>query len=128
MPTVVLDADTHDRLRLVGAALGMDESATVAELLRRMTASVAAPPLGDGTRVPIHAVYKSNRIEAEFDPGTESVTVTSGPLAGKAYASPSRAAIEVVRSINPKVQPNRNGWGFWLVTSTGRELQSIRRR
>jgi hypothetical protein len=128
VPTVTLANDTHDRLRLVAAALGVSEADAIDELLRRLTATGTATAVTDDGRVAIHVVYKGQRIEAEFDPQTESVAIASGPLAGKNFTSPSRAAIEVVRSINPKVHPNRNGWGFWIVSATGHELQSLRRR
>jgi hypothetical protein len=82
----------------------------------------------DDSGVPIHVRYEGNRIEALFEPETHAVTITSGPLAGTKHKSTSRAAIEVVRSLNPDVHPNRNGWSFWTVTATGEPLQSLRRK
>lgn len=127
MPNVLLDTATHDRLRLVAATLGVNESDAVAELLRRLTKSSPAATAPDSGKVPIHVVYKGTRIDAEFDPSTEGVTIMTSPLDGKSFNSPSRAAIEVVRVLNPDVHPNRNGWNFWLVSSTGALLQTIRR-
>jgi hypothetical protein len=131
MGTITLPSSTHDRLRLVAAALGRSEAATVAELLDRLAGSgQASGENGEETRteVPIHAKYEGKRIEALFDPDTGRVTITSGDLAGKACKSPSRAAIEVVTLLNPGVNPNRNGWSFWIVTATDESLQSIRRK
>lgn len=125
MPNVTLDKKTHDSLRLVAAALGVTESNAVGELLRRLADST---PSGNDGGVPIHVVYKGVRTEARFTPATGVVEVVVGPLAGKRFTSPSRAAIEVVRAINPSVSPNRNGWGFWLVTGTGQALHTIRQR
>ena len=130
MGTIALPSSTHDRLRLVAAALGRSEAATVAELLDRLAGSgQSGPEVGEaGPGVPIYAKYEGRRVEASFDPDSEGVTITSGDLAGTHCKSPSRAAIEVVRSLNPSVNPNRNGWSFWTVSATGELLQSIRRK
>ena len=52
--------------------------------------------------------------------------ITSGPSV--ALVVEGDEAIEVVRSINPDVNPNRNGWYVWTVTDTGQPLQSLRRK
>jgi len=128
MPIIDLSTADDQRLRLVAAALGVTPAAAVGVLLDRLAQQsvVAASAAANDGAVPIHVVYRGTRIEAEFDPATKGVTITSAPLAGKRFNSPSRAAIEVVRTLNPSVHPNRNGWGFWVVTETGQELQSIR--
>jgi hypothetical protein len=77
--------------------------------------------------VAIHVIYQDHRIEATFDPDTEAVTVQSEPLADRTFSSPSGAAVEVVRCLNPDIRPNRNGWNFWIVNETGATLQSLRR-
>ena len=132
MGTVTLPTTTHDRLRLVAGAWRRTEADTIADLLDRLAGVSALSDRrgaddGDGA-VRIHAIYGGTRVEATFDAQTESVTITSGDLSGVTYKSPSRAAIEVVRLINPSVSPNRNGWGFWIVTSTGEPLQTLRHR
>lgn len=78
--------------------------------------------------VPIHVDYQGSRINALFDPATEHVTLLSEPFGGRDFRSPSGAATEVVRALNPDVTPARNGWGFWVVSDTGEFLQSIRGR
>ena len=125
--TLILDPTTHDRLRLVAAALGVSESEAVAELLRRL-AEPSAATAADPGKVPIHVVYKGTRIDAEYDRVTQGVTLLTEPLAGKSFTSPSRAAIEVIRLLNPSVNPNRNGWGFWTVDVTGGLLNTIRNK
>lgn len=77
---------------------------------------------------PIFVVYKGHRVEAELARDTDSVTITSGALAQSTYASPSSAARAVVALISPDVNPERNGWDFWLVSATGAAIQSIRRK
>jgi hypothetical protein len=78
--------------------------------------------------VPIHAIYEGRRTEALFDPRTEQVDVVGGPLAGRSYRTPSGAAVDVVRQHNRAINPNRNGWSFWIVSGTGQRLISLRRR
>lgn len=78
--------------------------------------------------VPIFVVYKGHRIEAELAQETDAVTITSGALASSTYASPSSAARAVVGLISPEVNPERNGWEFWLVADTGATIQTIRRK
>lgn len=76
--------------------------------------------------VEIYAIYDDQRIEAEFDPATRTVMVTSGLLEGWKFNTPSGAASAVVRRYRPGVDSNRNGWLFWLVAATGETLQSVR--
>lgn len=79
-----------------------------------------------GGVIDIYAVYDDERIEAEFDPSNRTVLITSGFLEGWQYNTPSGAASAVVRRYRPNVDPNRNGWLFWLVAATGETLQSVR--
>ena len=128
-PTINLDTSTYERLTLVAATLGVSDSEAVAELLRRLATPRATEPHdGDGDGVAIHVVYNGARVEGTFDPSTKSVTITTGPLAGKLFKSPSAAAIAVVSHLNPDVHPNRNGWSFWFVSATNQVLQTIRHR
>ncbi|MDO0910289.1 DUF262 domain-containing protein [Streptomyces sp. DT2A-34] len=75
--------------------------------------------------VEIHTLYEGRRINAYYDPSSRTVTIPSGPGRGE-YDTPSGAAVAVVHALNPHVNPNRNGWSFWTVTTTGQLLQSIR--
>jgi hypothetical protein len=75
--------------------------------------------------VEIHAIYESRRVNGYYDPSSRTVTIPSGHGRG-AYETPSGAAVAVVHALNPHVNPNRNGWSFWIVTATGQTLQSIR--
>ncbi|WP_327712488.1 hypothetical protein OG912_33095 [Streptomyces sp. NBC_00464] len=75
--------------------------------------------------IELHAVYEGRRTTAYYDPPSHTVTIPSGPGRG-VYESPSGAAVAMVRALNPHVNPNRNGWSFWTVTTTGALLQSIR--
>ncbi len=76
--------------------------------------------------VSVHAIYNGTRIDGRYHPATGKLEITSGVLARQVFKTPSGAAIAVVRAHNPGVKPNRNGWTFWVVTETGKLLQSLR--
>jgi hypothetical protein len=89
-------------------------------------ASVEITPTGNDSGVAIHCVYAGRKVEGRYDPATSSVAITSGPLAGQGFRSPSGARAAVVTALNPRVAPNGSGWTFWTVTATGKTLRSIR--
>jgi predicted ATPase len=93
---------------------------------RRTHPTPDVPTTPESQTVAIHVEYQKQRVEGTFDPQTEQVVVLSEPFNGQVFRSPSGAAVEVVRRLNPAVHPNRNGWGFWTVTETGELLQSLR--
>ena len=133
MLTLTLDPATYDRLHLVASALQKTDADTVAYLLDRLGDSRMPEPSPEPSPdprgiEPIHVVYKGQRVDAEFDRGSQAVTIISGPLAGSFYEKPSPAARAVVELVSPDVNPHRNGWGFWIVTATGQTVQSIRKR
>lgn len=127
MGTITLSESTHERLRLVAATLGRSEAEAVDHLLNRLARSGRSESEAS-PEVPIYFSYGDHRIEGLFDTSTAGVKITSGERAGTSWKSPSRAAIEVVRSIKPSVNPNRNGWYVWTVLETGQPLQSLRRK
>jgi hypothetical protein len=123
----------HDRIALLARAWGYSDGEVVRRLLDEFSAPTRHLDSGDlpdesgGHGVPVHAVYEGNRIEGVFYPGTRRLDITAGVLAGRSFKSPSGAAIAVVQAHNPEVHPNRNGWSFWVVTESGKWLQTIRR-
>jgi hypothetical protein len=77
-------------------------------------------------QVAVHAIYAGSRTEGLYDPAVQSLTITTGPLAGKSFNKPSGAAVALVAALRPGVHPNRNGWSFWVDSRTGKRLQAIR--
>jgi hypothetical protein len=76
--------------------------------------------------VPVYANYLGRRIEGVYLPNSNEIRVTSGPMAGRLYPSPSSAAIAVVEALNPgREHSNTNGRTFWNVGDTGQPLRSI---
>jgi hypothetical protein len=71
-------------------------------------------------------VYEGQRIDAIYHTRTKRVDAGTGVLAGQSFKSPSGAAMAIVRALNPKVHPNRNGWTFWTITQTGKTLEAIK--
>lgn len=130
MKTVMVSESTAARLSLLARAWNVDEGGAVARLLDEFTIGGAegrAASEGDSSQLGVHAVYNGQRIEGRFHLETGRLEVVKGPCAGDSFKSPSGAAIAVVQTLNPRVNPNRNGWTFWTVTSTGETLQSRRR-
>lgn len=122
-----LDEDVRQQVRLLARAWGVREG----EVIRRLVNAFVNQdevPVADAPVQPvaIYADYEGHHVEAEFHPATKRVSVTSGPLTGRSFKSPSGAAIAVVQELNPTVHPNRNGWSFWFLQENGRSLQSIR--
>nr|MDT0660245.1 hypothetical protein [Micromonospora sp. DSM 115978] len=124
MATLEVPEAVHDQISLLAKAWGISKGAAVERLLDefRRPREAAAGPEG----VPVHAVYQGKRVEGRFVPATERLTITTGELSNQTFRSPTGAAIALVRSSNPHINPNRNGWTFWTVTATERPLQSIR--
>lgn len=129
MRLVKLDEDVHRQVVLLSRAWNASESEVIRRLLDSFATRVSTDSPGDtpATSVSIYADYEGKHIEATFDPATRRVDLTSGPLAGRSFKSPSGAAIAVVQALNPNVHPNRNGWSFWFLTENGKALQTIRK-
>jgi hypothetical protein len=126
--TIQVDSRTYRELSLIAKTAGLTHSQAVAFLIEQFhrtsssTDATQATPSG----VPVHATYQGQRVEGVFNAETGGLTVTSAPLQGKWFRSPSGAAKAVVASLKPGVTPNRSGYDFWFVTSTGKTLASIR--
>ncbi|WP_156755100.1 hypothetical protein [Actinokineospora pegani] len=130
MPSIQVSDSDLARLTLLARAWQTTESDVVRRLLddfsRPSPATAEHPDAPPTSHVPIFALYQGHRIEAVYDRATKRVEITSGPLKGQAFKSPSGAAISAVQSINPTVHPNRNGWGFWFLRDGGKALNTIR--
>lgn len=102
----------------------------VARLVAETATASPGPEAGEGggETVEVFCDYEVHRTSGRFDRRTHRVDVTSGPLSGRSFKSPSGAAIEVVTHYKPTVNPNRNGWSFWVLDDgSGHLLQSLRR-
>ena len=129
MGEIAVAHEVHERISLLALAWGTSEGKAVERLLDAFQKS--GPRHQDPNvdrRIRVHAVYEGARTDGLFEPVSEALEITSGPLAGRSFRSPSGAAVAVVQATNRGINPNRNGWSFWIQTETGEILQMIRRR
>jgi predicted CopG family antitoxin len=120
--------DVYEQVTLLARAW----TTSVSDVLRRLLIefrdaedpSASAKPTTE--QISVHAIYGGTRTDGLYDPVTQSLTITSGPLAGRTFSKPSGAAVALVGALSPDVNPSRNGWSFWVVSKTGKRLQAIR--
>jgi hypothetical protein len=126
--SIEVDRSTFRDLSLIAGAAGISHGEAVTFLVERFHRSSSPTGVARSAReaVAVFAVYQGHRVEGEFDPTTASLTVTSAPLPATWFRSPSGAAKAVVAALKPGVTPNRSGYDFWFVSSTGKTLASIR--
>ena len=127
--TIEVDDRTYRSLEF---AARMSNS-TAGEVVARLVDQASTPePAATDTRdassgIKVYADYGGHRTHGTYDRVTTRIDITSGPLAGRSFKSPTGAARAVVAHFKPGVSPNRNGWFFWnLADSSGQFLQSIR--
>lgn len=133
MGRIELDAETHARIRFAARLLGVSESEVIARAVAGISdengpaAAVPSPARDPWAPVPIYAEYEGRRIDAEYVAATRRLIVTSAPLTGQTFKTPSAAARAVVAALNPaRVATHTNGWRFWRVAETHARLDSLR--
>ena len=130
--TIEVTRDTYEKLMLAARMTNSSPGEIVARMIASATAPITddAPPKdGNGVdtdTVDVYATYEGHRTTGEFNPQTRRLEITSGPLSGESYKTPSAAARRVIESHNPEVNSNRNGWSFWLLDEGDAPLQTIR--
>ena len=128
MEIIEVDSRTLRELSLIAKTGGLTHGQAVTFLIEEFHRT--SRPVGAGQTapdgVPVYATYQGQRVEGMFDVATGGLTMNSAPLPGKWFRSPSGAAKAVVATLKPGVTPNRSGYDFWFVTSTGKTLASIR--
>jgi hypothetical protein len=121
---VEVDAETKRALTFAAQMAGVSEG----EIVRRLVAGTVGRRHDNAAGgIPVHADYAGHRTRALFF-APARIEIIDGPLQGTSYKTPTGAARAVVRQYNPKVNDNRNGWGFWQLDQSGPRawLQSIR--
>ena len=66
--------------------------------------------------IPVSASYRGHEVSGFLNLETERLRITAAPKAEliSSYRSPSNAAVEIVRALNPARQrPETNGWRFF---------------
>lgn len=76
--------------------------------------------------VAVYGTYKGHRIDGEYLPATRRLRMTTGPLAGRRFESPSDAARAVVAALGAPGPSPTNGWRFWRLTTTDERIDVLR--
>lgn len=129
---VEVSKETYALIAFAARMAGVPEGDIVA---RAMTAYVdlGAAPQGDQADpwqpVPVYAVYGGRRVTGEFVPANQRLLVTSEPVAGQAFKTPSGAARAVVAAWNPgRPTLGVNGWAFWKVAGSDDRIEVLRKK
>ena len=133
MPSIEIDDDTDRYLSFAAEIAGLSKGQIVAKLVTDARSRVRSPlpergDRGEPQAVRVYADYAGHRTYASFVPGPGRVEITSGPLAGQVFKTPSQAARAIVGHYKPEVSPHRNGWSFFVFEETGAPLQILRHR
>ena len=126
MPNVEVDGPTYERLRLAANVAHLHPGEVVARALDVLAAVCEPRVLDRWADVAVHTTYKGRRVEGRFLPATRRLVITTGPLAGTSYGTPSAAAGAGIASHGSRADPRANGWRFWHVTGTGEFLDTVR--
>lgn len=130
MPQFELDDETYARVRLAARVAGISPDEVVRRALDALIAEEdqAAPTARDPWEpIELYAEYEGRRIDAKYLPATRRLTITSEPLAGQTFKTPSGAARAVVAALNPsRGATQTNGWHFWRVAATHDRLAALR--
>ncbi|MFI9106648.1 hypothetical protein ACIGXA_39745 [Streptomyces fildesensis] len=75
--------------------------------------------------IAVFGAYRGTRTSAVLDRTNRGMLITSGPLSGQRFGSPSGAARAVVEILNPNRQHSeQNGLTFWRVED-GRKIKDL---
>ncbi|AZS74867.1 hypothetical protein DDE74_31570 [Streptomyces lydicus] len=123
---VYLDHATHTDITLLAGAWDIipgDAVRRLVESFKQRSAPFAHEAQHDDGAVAVHAIYDQVRIRGRFHPSTRRLVITDGPGIGS-DKSPSGATTAVLQALRPWVVPNRSGWTFWIIDSTGERLKT----
>jgi hypothetical protein len=129
MRALMVTDDVGEQLGLLGRAWDCSASDVLRRVLKEYRRQEDTPETNlFEEQIAVYAIYGGIRTEGLFDPVTGALKITTGILSGRVFSKPSGAAGAVVQAHSPDVNPNRNGWLFWIVSKTGKRLQSVRRK
>ena len=128
MLKLALDDRTAAVVRARARDLGVSEGEFVRRaILAYVLAGRETPVRDPWAPIPIYGEYDGRRVDGLYLPATRRVTVTSAPLPGAGFKSPSGAARAVVAALNPaRSQAQSNGWRFWRLAESGERLEVLR--
>jgi hypothetical protein len=137
---VPVDSETATRIRIAANVHGFSESQVIAIAVQRLGLAVLPSPSASTERqdarapnrrdrwapIPVVAIHRGVTVEGTYVAAVTQLTVTSGPLAGTSFTSPSGAARAVVAAITEKPPSPVNGWRLWRDAETGQRLEVYR--
>lgn len=129
MATIELDDETYQLVLFAARLFGVSESEVVARAVRALSQpdAVTAPAPDLWVPVPLYGEYEGHRVEAEYVRATRRLTVTTPPLAGQTFSTPSAAATAVIGALKPaRASAQTNGWKFWRIAATHQRLETLR--
>lgn len=126
MPDISLSPSTYERITDLASAWEISADAAIVKLIDHWKEVRSTPAADNGDEVRVHALYGGQRANGIYHPSTKCIDIISGPGAGHVGLKPSPATAEVIRAVNPEVNPSRNGWAFWVINQNGQALQTIR--
>jgi hypothetical protein len=126
--------EAYERLDLAARVAGVSLTEALDRLVGVSDASparvdAATAKAGDD-EIAISVTYRGLTVTGFINLATERVRITAAPKAELvgSYRSPSHAAVETVRTLNPGRQhPETNGWRFWYAAD-GQLIDRHRRR
>lgn len=129
VPSIEVDEPTATLVRFAARVFGVKESEVVARAVRQFSEGGEEARAGQDPWQPVevYGEYEGRIVTGKYLPATRRLTVTSEPLEGSAYKSPSGAARAVVGALNPgRSATQTNGWRFWHLASTHERLEVLR--
>jgi hypothetical protein len=128
--SIELDERTHELVRFAARMFSLSESEIVARAVLsfgEQSPTFARPRRDPWQPVELYGEYEGHRVGGLYLPATKRVTVTTPPLAGEKFKSPSGAARAVVAALNPeRASTQTNGWRFWHLVETDERLEVMR--
>lgn len=135
MKNIEVSDAAHEKLSFAAKVAGVsisqavDRLVGVAEPARPPRVNPAADTPGDD-EIAVHVVYRGQKLAGYLNLESERLRITEAPVPEllRAYGSPSQAAVETVRALNPgRKRPETNGWRFFYADD-GQLIDRHRRR
>ena len=122
MKTIEVSDQAYDKISFAAAIAGVSIAVAVDRMVDRATASPAANSsthgaVADPDEIAVSVTYRGQHVKGFLNPKTERLRITDAPIAGliRTYRTPSQAAVETVKALNPARQhPATNGWRFFV--------------
>lgn len=138
MPTVEFSDAAYDKLVFAAKVAGVSLTEAVDRVFGTSKEPIALqdsgqePPSSDQRQdeIKVTVTYLGRRITGYLDLDSERLRITEAPDSDllRTFKSPSRAAVETVRHLNPtRKRPETNGWRFFYAED-GQLIERYRRR